>query len=393
MNQTLSAGRRIQSIDVVRGLIMIIMTLDHCRDFFHLQGRQYAPTNMATTTVVLFFTRWITHFCAPTFVFLSGVSAYLAGLKRSKKELRAFLIKRGCWLALADMVIITFMFTLNPSYPAFVLEVLWAIGCSMIILGLLISLPLSWIALTGCVIFFGHNLLDYAHLPQDGVAGNALTLLLTAVGAVIPLGSGRMIIVLYAILPWTGVMLLGYVAGSLYKPGFDAQKRRKILLIAGCAATLLFVVLRFINQYGDPAPWSVQRNAAHSLLSFLNASKYPASLVYLCMTLGPVLILLSLVERVENRFTAFCKVYGNVPFFYFVVHLYFIRAINLVLILVSGMEIKTTGSPLVWQVVGFGYPLWRVYLFWLFVVTALYFPCKWYVNYKRLHRQWWLSYL
>jgi uncharacterized membrane protein len=393
MNQSELLKHRVQSIDVLRGIIMLIMTLDHCRDFLHFQGSQYNPTNMATTTVLLFFTRWVTHFCAPVFVFLSGVSAYLAGLKRSKNELSMFLIKRGIWLILADVIIITFMFSLNPSYNVFILEVLWAIGCSMIILGLLVRAPLPVIALIGCTIFFGHNMLDAMKLPQNGPANVLLTVFFTAPGVVLPIGSNHLVLDGYAIIPWTGVMLIGYVFGSAYRQGFDAMRRKKILLLTGISLTALFVFLRFINAYGDPAPWSVQRNAAHTLLSYLNTSKYPPSLLYLSMTLGPALILLSLIERVQNKFTAICMVYGNVPFFYFVVHLYFIRAINIILIFASGLNMKTSGSPFVFQPPAFGFPLWVVYLIWFFVIVVLYFPCKWYANYKRSHHQWWLSYL
>lgn len=393
MNLSEPLKHRILSIDVLRGIIMLIMALDHCRDFLHFQGSQYSPTNMATTTVILFFTRWITHFCAPVFVFLSGVSAYLAGLKRSKSELSMFLIKRGIWLILTELLVITFMFTLNPSYNVFVLEVLWAIGCSMVILGLLVRAPLPVIALIGCIIFFGHNVLDGMQLPKSGPGNVLLTVFFTAPGIVLPVGSKHLVLDGYAIIPWTGVMLIGYVFGSFYRPGFDTKQRKKILLLTGVSLTMLFVLLRFVNAYGDPAPWSAQRNVAHTLLSYLNTTKYPPSLLYLGMTLGPALILLSLIEGVKNKLTAIGMVYGNVPFFYFVLHLYFIRAINIILIFVSGLNMKTTSSPFVFQPPAFGYPLWMVYLTWVFVIVVLYFPCKWYANYKRSHHQWWLSYL
>jgi uncharacterized membrane protein len=385
---------RIQSIDVVRGIIMLIMALDHCRDFVHFQGAQYKPTNMATTTVLLFFTRWITHFCAPGFIFLSGVSAYLAGLRRSKGELSIFLIKRGAWLILADATIITFMFTLNPSFNGILLVVFWMIGCNMILLGLLVRAPLTLIGILGAIIFFGHNIFDIVQLPQSGAGGILSRIFLT--GSVFTINSNHLILEAYSIIPWTGVMLMGYVFGSFYQSNFDAQRRRKLLLLTGIALIALFIVLRYINSYGDPVPWSAQRNIAHTLLSFLNTTKYPPSLLYLCMTLGPILILLSLIERVQNKFTDICMVYGNVPFFYFVVHLYLLRAINIILMRASGIDIwhaKSPDYPFLFQPVPFGYPLWVVYLVWIFVLVALYLPCKWYANYKRTHRQWWLSYL
>ena len=382
---------RIHSIDIVRGLIMVIMTLDHCRDFLHIPGQ--SPLNMQTTTVVLFFTRWITHFCAPTFVFLSGTSVFLAGQRRSKKELSQFLLKRGAWLILSDMLIISFLFTFDPLYHVVVLEVLSAIGFGMIILALLIHAPFRAIVITALIIILGHNLLDYVQLPENGLTGSLTKLFISAVGASIPLGGNRMVVVLYAAIPWAGAMLLGYAFGSIYKTGFDSQRRRRILRISGISLVLLFIVLRLVNHYGDPNPWTVQRNAAHTLLSFLNATKQPPSLLFLSMTLGPVLILLSFAEQLSGRFTSFCRVYGNVPYFYFIVHLCLIRIINMVLIVLDGLPIKFTGFPLVWQADGFGYPLWAVYLFWFLVIAALYFPCKWYGNYKRSHTWWWLSYI
>lgn len=199
----LPARERIRGIDTVRGLIMVIMTLDHSRDFLHFQGPQYSPLNMATTTVILFFTRWVTHFCAPTFVLLSGISAWLAGLKRTGMELAKFLFKRGLWLIATDLLVITFLFTFDAAYHVFVLEVLWAIGCGMIGLGLLIRLkaPLMLIGGLGCLLVAGHNLLDSIPVPDKGVPGHLLTLLLTGRGAIIPLGGDRIVALLYSALP------------------------------------------------------------------------------------------------------------------------------------------------------------------------------------------------
>jgi len=386
---------RIRGIDTIRGLIMVIMTLDHSRDFLHFQGPAYAPTNMATTTVILFFTRWVTHFCAPTFVLLSGVSAFLAGLRRSRSELTGFLFTRGLWLILTDLLVISLLFTFDGRYHVFVLEVLWAIGCSMVLLALLVWLGASrlLIGVLGCVLVFGHNLLDYAHIPQGGVGGNLMTLFLTGRGAVISLWGDRIVVLLYAALPWSGMLLIGYVLGSLYRPDFDAARRRRVLIRVGCGVIVLFVLGRWINGYGDPAPWATQRDAAHTVLSFLNATKQPPSLLYVSMTIGPVLVLLAWVDRMQNGFTSFCTVYGNVPYFYFIVHLCLLRALNILLIPASGLAYQSDGNPLVWQAKGFGFPLWMCYGYWVFVVVALYLPCRWYGKYKRTHRQWWSSYL
>ena len=382
---------RIHSIDIVRGLIMIIMTLDHTRDFLHFPGQ--SPLNMQTTTVILFFTRWITHFCAPTFVFLGGVSAYLAGQRRTKKELSIFLFKRGLWLILSDVLIISLLFSFDLQYHMLILEVLWATGFGMIILALLLRAPMQVIAAIAIIIIFGHNMLDYLQLPQNGVARGLTKLFLSARGAFIPLSAGRAIIVLYAVLPWAGALLLGYAFGTLYKTGYDAQKRKKILRLSGISAIVLFVVLRLINHYGDPSPWAAQRNAAHTFLSFLNATKQSPSLLFYLMTLGPVMLLLSFTEKAGSRVAELCRVYGNVPYFYFIVHLSLLRVINIIVALVSGLPMKSDGSPIVWQVQGFGIPLWQVYLFWAGVVSLLYFPCRWYGNFKRTHSQWWLSYI
>jgi uncharacterized membrane protein len=365
--------QRIHSIDIVRGLIMIIMALDHTRDFFHYPGNP--PLNMQTTNVVLFFTRWITHFCAPSFIFLSGMSVFLAGQRRTKKQLSTFLLTRGLWLILSDLLIMSFLFTFDLQYHIFVLEVLWVTGFGMIVLALLIRTSLPVIAAIALIIILGHNALNYIQLPKEGPGGAVLTLLFSAFGSMIPIGGDRLIAGLYAAVPWTGPILLGYVFGSLYKTGFDAGKRQKILLISGI-------------------PWRVQQNGVFTFLSFLNVTKQVPSLLFFSITLGPIMILLSMVEKIGNRFTDLCRVYGNVPYFYFIIHFSLLRVINIALILVEGVPMKSSSAlPLVWQADGFGHPLWFVFLLWICVVALLYYPCKWYGNYKRTHAHWWLSYV
>lgn len=386
--------QRIPSIDILRGLIMLIMALDHTRDFFYYAGQN--PTNLATTTPLLFFTRWITHFCAPTFVFLSGVSAYLGGTKKAKNELSAYLIKRGLWLILVEVVVMTLILTLNPAYNAIVLDILWAIGCSMVLLGLLVRLPLKIIAITGCVIFFGHDILDLIPLPATGVGADLVKIFFTAFGTVIPINSNYFVFDLYAIIPWTGVMLLGYCFGSLYKKEVSSDERKRLLLVTGICTTILFIVLRALNVYGDPAPWGVQHDWVYSLLSFLNTSKYPPSLLFLCMTLGPALIILALVEKARSNFSRLLIVYGNVPFFYYVLHFLVLRVVNVIFFFAAGYttsQIKVPGSPFLFSPATFGYPLWVVYLLWFCLIVAMYWPCKWYGKYKQTHNNWWLSYL
>jgi len=387
--------QRIASIDILRGLVMLIMAIDHTRDFFHLG---HPDTNdLATTTPILFFTRWITHFCAPTFVFLSGVSAYLAGTRRTKKELSSFLIKRGLWLIMVELVLITFAITLDPGFRIVILQVIWAIGGSMILLGLLVWLPLPAIAAIGAVIFFGHNLFDINKVSavNDTLLGKLL--ISGRRGDFWPLATGRKLAIAYSLLPWTAAMLMGYVFGSLYRKSFDAVKRKKTLLYAGLSLLALFFVFRYFNIYGDPAPWSVQKSTALSIISFFNVTKYPCSLLYLSMTLGAAMVVLAVTESVSNKFSKILIIYGNVPFFYYVCHWYLIKLLNIIAFFAWGYNTSQIVNPNPrvrnFQPPGFGFDLFGVYVVWLLVIIILYLPCRWYYNYKRTHHQWWLSYL
>jgi len=385
---------RVESIDILRGLIMLIMALDHTRDFFHAFSPR--PTDLATTTPVLFFTRWITHFCAPLFVFLSGISANLAGTRRSKKQLSLFLVQRGLWLIAVDFAVISFAITLDPFYNLYIFQIIGAIGAGMILLGLFTWLPLSIIAAIGTLLFFGHDILTYISLPSTGASGFLWKFLFTAVALFYKINDAHSLLVLYTVLPWTGVLFCGYVAGQLYHSSFDAVKRRKILLTSGLILMFLFIILRTLNQYGDPSPWSFQRTTALSVISFFNVSKYPPSLMFLCMTIGPGLIFLSAIEKVSNPFTRLLTVYGNVPFFYFVLHLFLLRFLNLILFYVQGYgteNIVTPNSIMLFRPSEFGVNLWGVYLIWLLVIAIMYLPCRWFSMYKKTHHQWWLSYL
>lgn len=393
----LQPAKRILSIDILRGAVMLIMAIDHVRDYFHVHGWDQNPTDMATTTPFLFFTRWITHFCAPVFVFLSGTSAFIAGQKKSKKELSIFLIKRGFWLVLVEVVIMTLGITFNPLYNVIIWQVIWAIGWSMIILGLLVRTSVTTIAVIGFIIVFGHNILDYTPQPApETTADFFMRVFLTAQFTIYHTGENRIILDIYAILPWTGAMLLGYAFGTLYKKTFDAAKRRKIILQMGLAVTALFIILRFINQYGDPAHWSQQKNGVYTFLSFLNTTKYPCSLLYLCMTLGPALIILSLIENAQSKFSRILITYGRVPFFYYVIHFYLIHGLCVIFFFASGYtasEIIDRNTPFLFRPEHFGFDLWVVYAVWLFVIIILYKPCKWFQRYKETHNQWWLSYV
>lgn len=388
--------QRIQSIDMLRGAVMLIMALDHVRDFFHPAAFTDDPTNLATTTPALFFTRWITHFCAPVFVFLSGSSAFLAGQRKTKTELSLFLIKRGFWLVFAEIAIITLAWTFNPLYNVIILQVIWAIGWSMVILGLLVRISTTAILIVGCLLVFGHNILDYIKIPQEGAASVIMNVLLTTPFKFYPVTPTRLIVDIYAILPWSGLMMLGYIFGRLYRTGFDAGKRRKILMQLGFAIIIFFIALRFMNVYGNPVPWSHQKDGLFTFFSFINATKYPVSLLYSCMTLGPAIVALALLERVQNKLTGILRMYGRVPFFYYVCHFFLIHTICMILFFASGYgakDIVDARTPFLFRPLNFGFDLWVIYAIWIFVIVILYWPCKRFDNYRRTHHQWWLSYV
>jgi uncharacterized membrane protein len=386
-----SSTSRIASIDILRGIVMIIMALDHTRDFFHNTAMTADPLDVDTTTPWLFFTRWITHYCAPTFVFLSGMSAYLSSQRKTPAEASAFLLKRGLWLIIAELVIVTLGLTFNPLYNVFILQVIWAIGLSMVILGLLMRTSFKVILVTGLILFFGHNILDYFNLP-----GNLWKLFFTSFGTVIPIGGNRFIFAFYAVLPWTSAMLLGYCAGYYFKNNIPAETRRRFLLMTGSAAILLFFVLRAINRYGNPTPWEAQKNGFDTLLEFIDVSKYPPSLDFHCMTLGPALLALAALEKVKGRWQEIVKVYGSVPFFYYVLHFYLLHFLLVAAFFLSGYttkDIVDPNIPFLFRPADFGYPLAVVYLLWIAVVAVLYKPCKWFWQYRKTHSQWWLKYI
>jgi uncharacterized membrane protein len=395
---------RIQSIDILRGLVMVIMALDHVRDFFFKAnvaggGASLAmdPTNMATTTPALFFTRWITHFCAPVFVFLAGTSIFLMGKKKSKSELSLFLIKRGFWLVFVEVIIITFAWTFNPFFNLLILQVIWTFGISMILLGLLIRLPFWLIFALGFIIVFGHNLLDYESINKNLKGGFLADLLYFSNFSAYPIDKNHYIFIVYAFAPWLGVMMLGYCFGKLYESTVDAAWRKKILVRLGTGLLLLFIVIRLLKGYGDPVPFSQQpRGSVFTFLSFLNVNKYPPSLAYLSMTLGAAMIFLALIENVQNKWTAFFKVYGRVPLFYYILHFYIIHIVAVVVFFAEGFsmnQISEPGNPFLFKPSGFGFGLLGVYAVWLFVFLILYPLCKKYDRYKSTHQKWWLSYL
>ena len=389
--------QRIASIDILRGIVMIIMALDHARDFYHSEAMIADPTDLETTTPALFFTRWITHFCAPVFIFLSGVSAYLGGQYKTKAQLSSFLITRGLWLVIAEATLISLGWTFNPLFNFTGLQVIWAIGCSMILLGLLVRLPYRAIAVVGILLFFGHNIIDHLTHPAKGTTGDILfKIFLTGSGDLYPYAPKHFVAIFYAILPWTGTMIMGYVFGRLFTTEFTAEQRNKLCLGTGFTLITLFILLRSGNFYGDNHPWSSQKTPFFSFLSFINTTKYPPSLLYLCMTLGPAIALLPVLNKLTGKAGNVIQVYGSVPFFYYICHIYLIHLICVILFFATGhntSEIVGEHTPFLFRPDTFGFSLGVVYLLWLLVVILLYFPCRWYSRYKKTHKHWWLSYV
>ena len=388
--------KRITSVDLLRGAIMIIMALDHTREFFHSVALNSNPLDLNTTTPGLFFTRWITHICAPVFVFLSGTSAFLQSARKSKKDLSLFLITRGIWLIIAEVTIVNLIFSFDISYSAIALEVIWAIGISMVILGLVIWLPFEIILAIGLLIVLGHNALDFYERDQTTPFSAGYNLI-HRVGVHSLWGKYR-ILILYPFLPWTGLMMLGYCLGKILRND-NAAYRKRFLIITGISVIALFIILRFINVYGDPFPWSAQRNGFYTFLSFINASKYPPSLFFICMTIGPALLLIAWWDNIQNGFTRIVSVYGRVPFFYFLTHFFIIHLFSAISFFMRGHTFaEDAGDPstpfIKFIKEGEGVQLRYVYLIWLAVVIILYPVCKWYDNYKTRHKKKkWLSYL
>lgn len=375
---------------------MILMALDHVRMYFAV-GTWYAePTNLVTTTPLLFFTRWITHFCAPVFVFLAGTSTFLYGIRRANvKETALFLLTRGLWLIFVELVIVNFAWTFDITYSFRILQVIWAIGISMVALSILVFLPNGLILAIGTLLVFGHNLLDSITL-EGSSARDIIWYALHQPHSVF-IGSTHLINFVYPVLPWIGLIALGYVFGSLYQKDFPIEQRRRWLLSIGIGATLLFIILRGFNLYGEPHPWQTQNSFVFSLMSFLNTTKYPPSLHFLLMTIGPALILLSGIEPFGNRLPKPVIVFGKVPFFFYIIHLYVIHALATLLLIYEGRGwheyILSAREIMAGTLLNFGLSLGAVYIIWISVLLLLYPICRWYQKYRENHpSKWWLSY-
>jgi uncharacterized membrane protein len=377
---------RTRSIDALRGIVMVLMVLDHARDFF--MGFGGDPTNLATTTVPLFLTRWITHYCAPTFMLLAGTAAYLHSRKHGLDKTRRFLLTRGLWLIFLELTVVRFAWIPDPSYHRSVLQVIWALGWSMLALSLLSFLPMRGVVLVGALIVLFHNLLDPIDQRQLSTSVQPVWDLLHEPAA-LHFGA-RSVYVAYPILPWIGVMALGFGVGKLFE--LPAAKRQSLLLRLGLALIALFIALRGSNLYGDPQPWTVPaRTPIFTLFSWLNCEKYPPSLAYLLMTLGPALLALRALEKTSSNLLAPFEIVGRVPLFFYIAHLYLLRfsAAPLAALRFGNSAFEPppshAGSP--------GLGLWAAYAAWVFALALLYPPCRWFARKKAASRSVWLSYL
>jgi uncharacterized membrane protein len=384
------ARTRIDSVDILRGLVMVIMALDHTRDYF--SNARFDPLDLAHTNAALYFTRWITHFCAPVFVFLAGTGAYLSLSRgRSRRDLSRFLWSRGLWLVLVEVTAVSFGWSFDPGFHDIVLQVIWAIGWSMFVLAFLVRLPTAAVGAFGVVMIASHNLLDGIPAERFGSFDWLWDILHVSRWTPIAQAGTHSFTLVYPLIPWVGVMAAGYAFGTVFS--LPAERRRRTLLLLGASLTAAFVVLRWTNLYGDPRPWSVQKSGLFTVMSFLSCEKYPPSLLYLLMTLGPSIALLALLDRHAGPATSKICVYGRVPFFYYVLHIPLVHAMSIVVgLFLSGPAIfswsRTNPPP---ADAGFGLP--GVYAFWLLAVAILYFPCRWFAGLKARRRDVWLSYL
>ena len=385
-------SKRIESIDILKGLVMVLMALDHTRDYFHYDSFIFSPEDPTQSNLPIFFTRWITHFCAPAFSFLAGLSAFMVSKRKTKKELSSFLIKRGLWLVFIELTIVNFSWYFDVSFSSPGLYVIWVLGISMIALAGLIYLPRIYILIFSCILIFGHNLLDSFHFD-----GNVLWSIIHEYHF-FDLGKGYDFETAYPLIPWVAVMSLGYYFGAFYDASFDANKRIKMFNIIGVSSVVLFTVLRFTGVYGDFSLWKKYDTISKDLISFFNPSKYPPSLMYLLMTLGVMFLFLANTEKLKGKLVEFFKTFGRVPFFYYILHIYLIHALALILAELSGFGWKkmilTEWVSNVDTLKGFGLNLGYVYLVWIGVILLLFPLCKKFDIYKQNNKdKWWLSYL
>jgi len=389
---------RISSIDALRGLIMIVMALDHVRDFFHIGAMTFSPTDLTQTTPLLFLTRWVTHFCMPVFMFAAGMGAFLFARSHSRSELSRFLWTRGLWFVLLELTVMQLAYNFNFSrrYTVLLL-ILWIFGICMIAMSALIYLPARVLAALSIAVLLFHNCLDSIDAQQFGSYAWVWNLFHQPGTFTV---AGAQVLVPYTFFPWIAVMAAGFCFAQVFL--LEPAARRRIMVRLGVALTIAFVVVRAINVYGDSAPWARQKAAVFTALSFLNCTKYPASLDFLLMTLGPALLFLAYFDRRSFQASNPLIVFGRVPMFYFILHFYLIHALALLsaFIRYGAAAAKFMFNPLP-SMQGpqdlfpsnFGYRLWVVYGVWIATVAMLYPLCRWFAKVKATRRDWWLSYL
>ena len=410
--------KRIPTIDIARGLVMVIMALDHARDLLHVDSLTQSPTDMGTTTPILFFTRWITHLCAPSFVFLSGVSAWLSVNRQRTMSapsatsaasaasatsatpapsIRRHFLIRGIWLIILEFTIVNFALWWDIHFRIIMFQVIATIGFGFVILAFLYRLSPKILLGIGLLIIFGHDLLSQVMLPVNPTARLLLSLFFA--NGLFPITPNFSLLIAYPVIPWLGILLTGFGAGRIFE--MPAEKRKTLLLRGGFAAIGLFLLLRLGNFYGDPAPWTVQRNWVYSVLSFFNVSKYPPSLLYTLITLGLLFLFLAFLTRGTGSSVAgsphdsktsvpgrILAVYGKVPLFYYLIHWYVLRCAMFIMVFAEGFHIRDLlftpfqfGRP----AKGSGLPLAGVYAVWLTIVVLLYPLCRWYGRYRAAH--------
>lgn len=382
--------RRITNIDFTRGIVMVIMALDHVRDMMHTTAISQSPTNLATTTPILFFTRWITHLCAPTFVFLAGASAYLMFKEKGLKEAKSFLLKRGLWLIVIEFVVINFALWFDVRFRTLIFEVIAAIGLGFVVMSFLLKLSSNTIGVIGGLIIVLHSLVQLIPFPEGSIVQKVFAPFFAP--STFPIGNS-FFIVGYPPIPWLGVMMLGFGLGPWFCKSENEMQR--YFLRAGVVSLSLFVVIRFLNFYGD-IPWSFQKDAVFTFLSFMNISKYPPSFLFVLCTIGVTCLILSYTSSARKLESLFLT-YGKVPLFYFVVHLYLVHALTLVMLMLQGFrwsDLNFGAFALGRPTAPSGIELWAVYFVWAVVVVSLYWPCKWYASFKAAHKnRAWLRYL
>jgi uncharacterized membrane protein len=390
---------RLLSIDALRGTVMVIMALDHVRDFFHAAAMSsFSPTDLSRTTTVLFFTRWITHFCLPVFMFAAGMGVYLYGRNRTKGQVSRFLWTRGLWFVMLELTVMQLAYNFNFSLRYLVLLlILWIFGICLLAMAALVYMPVRWLAVLSVAVMLLHNCLDGISAAQFG-SGAWIWDLLHQPG-IIPAGR-KLVLVTYTFLPWIGVMAAGFCFTRVFQ--LEPEARRRTMLRLGLALTILFIALRAVNRYGDPTPWSHQKSVLFTVLSFLNCTKYPGSLDFLLMTLGPALLVLAWFDRRTFKPANPLVVFGRVPMFYFILHFYLIHALAVLAAwLRYGSSVgrfmfnplPSMGGPRALFPPDSGYSLLTVYGVWLLVLVLLYPVCRWFAKVKSTRRDWWLSYL